>query len=215
MIVTYPLTVQLEYSELKYSLRSIEKYLPACEVLIIGDMIPEWITNVTQIHLPDVPGRKQWSIRRKILAALEYADEILFMNDDIYFLQPATIFPYYFHGMLKNYSESGTQQLVKDLTRLHKPLKHFDGHMPIIYKQDFKEASKHFTEWCIIKSLYCNYFEIEGEFIADCKIFKAANSNDVRNFIKDKSCLSTGMYSVHRALSVLQELFPQKSKYEI
>ena len=109
MIVCYPLTTQLDYTELRYSLRSIEKYLQDVEeVIIVGDNLPDWINNVTQIILPDIKGKKQLSIRRKILAALNYTDEILFMNDDVYFLKPSNDFPYYYHGYLKNYSKPET-----------------------------------------------------------------------------------------------------------
>lgn len=215
MTIVFPLTVQLDYTELKYSLRSIEKFLPHAEVVIMGDNLPEWITGVTQIELSDVPGKKQLSIRRKILAALEYSEEILFFNDDIYLLKPIDKFPYYYHGYLKNYSESGSKPLEKQLTVMNKPVKHFDGHYPLIYDQKFKEVSKLFTEDCIIKSMYANYLDIEGEFLPDCKILKASKPEDVRNFIKDRSCFSTSVYSLAAALPVLEELYQNRSKFEI
>ena len=216
MNVCYPLTTQIDYTELRYSLRSIEKYLqPPFDVVIVGDNLPEWINNVTQIGLPDLPGRKQMSIRRKILAALEYAEEILFLNDDLYLLQPTESFPYYWHGYLKNYSESGSQPLFNKLEYLGKPTKHFDGHMPIVYKQDFKEVSKIFAEDCIIKSMYCNYLGIEGTFAGDCKLLRETKPEVIREFIKDKPCFSTGKYSLPSALCILEELFPEPSKYEI
>ncbi len=216
-IVVYPLTVQLDYTELCFSLRSIEKYLiPPFEIVIVGDVIPEWLMGITQIHLPDIPGRKQLSIRRKILAALEYAEEILFMNDDLFLLQPVNKFPYYWHGMLKNYSESGSKPLFKQLEAMGKPVKHFDGHYPLIYeRKKFKEASGFFTEDCIIKSLYCNYHKTEGIFIPDCKVLKASKPDEVRNFIKGKPCFSTGAYSLQSSLPVLENLYPKKCNFEI
>lgn len=217
MTVAIPLTVQIDYSELKYSLRSIEKYLQQpYEVVIIGNVIPDWITNITQISLPDVPGKKQFSIRRKILAALEYADEILFLNDDLYFLQPATEFHYYWHGMLKNYSETGTRQVEKQLQAQGRPVKHGDGHYALVYERDkFREASENFTEDCIIKSMYINYHNIEGVFAPDCKLLRKMKPEQIKDFIKDKPCFSTGIYSIESALPILQELFPLASKYEI
>lgn len=215
MTVAYPLTVQPDYTELKFSLRSIEKYLTKpFKVLIIGNHVPDWLTNVTQIQIPDVPGRKQLSIRIKILAALEYAKEILFMNDDVYLLHPGC-FPYYFHGELKNYSEPGSKALYEQLVKSGKPAKHFDGHYPLFYNRDFKEMSKNFSGDCIIKSMYCNYMGIEGTFAPDCKLIKATKPELVREFIKDKSCFSTGVFSLSGALPVLNELYPNKSKFEI
>lgn len=214
MTICYPLTAQLDYTELKYSLRSIEKYLtPPFEVVIVGNVVPEWINHITQIHLPDVHNKKQLSIKRKILAALEYTEEILFLNDDIFFLKPIANFPYYYHGYLKHYPEAGSKQLLKQLETINKPALHFDGHMPIVYKQDFKELN--FSDECIIKSQYCNYFEIPGKFTADCKLLKNTKPEDIRNFIADKDCFSTGVYSIASALPILEELFPEPSKFEI
>ena len=215
MTVAYPLTVQKDYTELKYSLRSIEKYLQnPFKVIIIGSHVPGWLTNVSVIEIPDVPGRKQLSIRIKILAALEYAREILFMNDDVYLLHPGC-FPYYFHGSLKNYSEPGSKQLLKELELLHKRVNHFDGHYPLFYGQDFKEASKHFSGDCIIKSMYCNYLGIAGIFTPDCKLTKNTSPEMIKQFIKDKPCFSTGALSLQSALPVLNELYPNKSKFEV
>ncbi len=215
MIVVYPLTVQQDYTELKFSLRSIEKFLPECEVVIVGDYIPEWLTGVTQIHLPDVPGRKQLSIRRKILAALEYSEEIFFMNDDLFLLKPMTEF-YYWHGYLKNYSEAGSKPLEKQLEAMDKPTYHYDGHYPLIYKRNkFKEASEHFTDDCIIKSMYCNYHRVTTSvFAPDCKILRKTKPEDIKKFIEDKPCFSTGVYSLPSALPILENLFPNKSNFE-
>jgi hypothetical protein len=216
MVIAYPLTVQKDYTELKFSLRSIEKYISTpYEILIIGDIIPDWLVNITWIKLGDVPGRKQLSIRRKILAALEYADEILFMNDDVFLLEPATEFPYYYNGSLKNYSESGSKPLMKQLQAMGKSIKHFDGHFGLIYDQRFKEVSEQFTESVIIKSMYCNYLGMEGVERPDCKLI---SKNDIKNpaeFIKGLPCFSTGEYSLKSALSLLNELFPFKSKNEV
>lgn len=216
MTVVYPLTAQLDYTELKFSLRSIKKYLlPPFEVVIVGDSLPDWITGVTQIELPDIPNKKQLSIRRKILAALEYAEEILFMNDDVYLLKTPASFPYYYHGMLKGYTESGSKPLEKQLIKLGKPALHYDGHFPLIYQREkFREASENFTEDCIIKSLYCNYHNIECVFSADCKIMKATRPEVIQEFIKDKPCFSTGVFSLASALPVLEKLYPNNSNFE-
>lgn len=206
---------QIDHSELKYSLRSVEMFLDEPdEVIVIGEHLPEWITNVTHIKLPDMVGQKQLSIRRKILIALEYCKEFLFMNDDVYFLQKTIEFPYYWHGFLKKYNEPGTRQVETKLTQLNKPLKLFDGHYPLIYDQQFKEVSTHFNSDCIIKSMYCNFLELEGVFVPDCKIQHSLKINEINEFTKNKTCLSTGLIGLQNALLFLKNLFPNKSKYE-
>lgn len=216
MKLVYPLTTQLDNTELMYSLRSVEKHLTSVdEVIVVGSEVSDWLTNITQICLSDVPGRKQLSIRKKIIAALNYTDEFLFMNDDVFFIKDTTDFPYYWHGLLKPYAESGARPLEKKLMSLNKQTKLFDGHYPLIYDQKFKEASEHFPSDCIIKSLYCNYFEIEGEFVPDCKLLRPMKKQEIYDFLQDKHCFSTGMMSISSAVLVLQELFPSKSKYEV
>lgn len=213
MKIAYPLTSQKDYTELKYSLRSVERYLSRSEVLIIGETLPDWITNVTWIRLPDVSGRKQISVRRKIYAALEYANEVLFMNDDIYFLKTINP-PYYFNGDLKKYTFSGSAQLQKELKALGKPTKNFDLHYPIVFREDFKEVMENFSGDCLIRSAYCNYLEIEGEPIGDCKILQKPKEGTIENMVNTRPCLSTGTYSFTHCLPTLKNLFPHKSRFE-
>lgn len=217
MTIVYPLTTQIDYCELKYSLRSIEKYLPApFEVVIVGDNMPEWINNVTQIELPDIKGQNQYSVRRKIIAALHYASsEIFFFNDDIYLLEKAGAnFPYYSSGVLEKIGESGAKPLLKQLQSHGKPAKYF-GHYPAVYKRDFTEVINNFSIECITKSAYCNFTQVESIEVSDCKILTAKKEGVIREFIKDRPCFSTGVYSIQSALPVLEELFPEPSKYEI
>lgn len=216
MKLLYPLTTQLDHTELMYSLRSVEAHLKDVdEIIVVSDNLPYWLTNITQLSLGDVVGRKQLSIRRKILAGLNYTNEFLFMNDDDFFVKDTVDFPYYWHGLLKPYAESGARPLEKQLMVLGKPTKLFDGHYPLIYDQKFKQASEHFSADCIIKSMYCNFFNIEGEFCQDCKLTSPLKKKEIYDFIQDKNCFSTGLQSIQSAVVVLQELFPNKSKYEI
>ena len=215
MKIMYPLANQFDYEQLRYSLRSIEKFIDYDEVIIVGDYMPEWLINVTWIDVADIPNKKQLSIKKKILAALEYTKEFLFMNDDMYFLQPVAEFHYYYKGHLKRYAEAGSKQLEKDLDKLNKPSKNFDTHYPLIYNRSFKEIAENFYEDTIIKSMYCNYHEIEGVFLPDCKMVRETSNQDIREFIKDRFMFSTGIYSIDKALPVLAELYPKKSIFEL
>lgn len=215
--VVYPLTTQIDHSELKYSLRSIEKFLcPPFEVVIVSNHPPEWINNLTVIELPDVPGQPQYSVRRKIIAAMNYTSEIFFMNDDIFLLEKSDPknYPYYSSGSLLKVGDSGAKPLLKQLTDLGKPVKYF-GHYPSVYKKDFVEALSNFSVDCITKSAYLNFLEVETVEIPDCKLGAARKPDYIREFIKGKPCFSTGMLSIGWALTVLQELYPVPSQYEI
>lgn len=214
MTLVYPLAAQIDHTELKFSLRSVEQYYPEAEVIIVSNEVPDWLTGVTVIEVGDIPHKKQWSIRRKILAALEYVSEFLFMNDDVYFTKRVSEFPYYWHGLLKKYSETGTRPLEKRLIELGKSTKLFDGHYPLSYDSRFKEVSQLFSDDCIIKSMYCNALEIEGEFAPDCKLLHPMKPAQISEFISNKYCFSTGTMSLSSAVFVLEFLFPKRSKFE-
>lgn len=210
------MAVQHDYTELRYSLRSVEKHLPNMEVAIVGSRLPEWITNITHINLPDIPGRKQLSIRRKILAGLEYSGEIFFINDDHFLLKQADPknYPYYYSGYLPT-GETGGKLLMEQLKAQGRPIKHFDMHTPIRYERSkFKELEV-FGGDCIIKSMYCNYHEIEGEEMPDLKINKKTDENLIREKLKNVKVFSTGPAGLQSCLPILEELYPTKSRFEL
>jgi hypothetical protein len=214
MTVVYPLANQSDYTELKYSLRSVDKFLSPSEVIIVSERAPEWINNVTWIQLPDIHGRRQISVRKKILSAFEFATEILFMNDDFYFLRPVPA-GYYFDRDIKFYAYTGSKKLQEELRTLKKPSKNFDLHYPIVLKNDFKQVMENFSSDTLIRSAYCNYLEIQGEQIPDCKFLKAEKPEVIRAVVKERSFISTGPGSLKSVLPVLEELFPTKSRFEI
>jgi len=92
-----------EDNELRYSLRSIEKYLSGVgQVFIIGDC-PDFLTNVIHIPATDEENRewKDRNIYRKLLIAcndVRISENFLFVNDDHYLTQPfeAGKFPFYY-----------------------------------------------------------------------------------------------------------------------
>lgn len=211
MTIAYPLKSQSDYSELRYSLRSIERFYRGNEVVIIGSKLPDWIDNVTWIRVEDIPNRKQLTIKYKILAALEYTDEIYFMNDDVFLLEPPT-FKYYYHGDLASVGESGARPLLKQLQSFGKTTKNFDGHYPLLYRKDFAKVLDNFAHDVIVKSAYCNYLGIEGELIPDNKII--SKKVDVKQFMQDRNSISTGVTSWGIVQPVMQEVFKQKSMYE-
>jgi hypothetical protein len=217
--ILYPLFPQKDYTELKYSLRSVEMFVKKpYEIIIVGSHIPEWLTGVTQIEFPDVPGQKQLSIRRKILAGLQYAKKpVFFMNDDHFLLRETDIkkYPYYYYGTMFKIRESGSKPLIDRLKELKKPDKHFDIHTPIIYNEDFGQVISNFPDACILKSAYCNYLEIEGEPITDFKVMKDMSLDIFEKLIKDRPCFSTGPSGVKSALLYLKKKFPNPSKFEL
>lgn len=216
--IVYPLTNQKDYTELLFSLRSVEKFIKTpYEIVLVGEQMPDWITNATQIVLPNVQENKLISVRRKILAALEYLKEdIFFMNDDFILLKetdPET-FPYYSSGKMDRMAETGAAPSVKQLREKGKPTRYF-GHYPCIIRQDFPEIIKNFSDNIINKSVYCNMIDIVCVETPDCKLNENTSASVVKKFIQGRVCLSTGVYSLNHAIPVLSEMFPNPSKFEI
>ncbi len=116
---------------------------------------------------------------------------------------------------MKHYTEAGSKQLEKELTAKYLDTKNYDTHYPLIYDRRFKEVAQQFTEDTIIKSMYCNALNLQGTFLPDCKMVRETSNQDIREFIKDRFMFSTGIYSIDKALTVLAELYPKKSIFEL
>jgi len=215
MTVTIPLQQQLDYTELKYCLRAIDKFLPGIPVVIIGAQVPEWITGVTQIKIKDIVGRKQLTIKTKIHAALQYDPEIICIHDDIYLLRPFEFKYYYWGDLTLNKSESGARILRNELQAQGKPISHYDVHNPFIYELSKFEALTTFSSDTVVKSAYGNYWQIPAELMPDVKIDRKTDARDIKAIIKNRPYFSSGSLGVRSCLPVLEELFPQKSCFEI
>lgn len=213
MTVAIPLKKQAEYTELKFALRSIDKFVDTAEVIIIGEQLPHWIDNVTWIRVKDT-GKRQLSVKIKIIAALQYAKEILFSNDDIYFLKKTEV-PYYWNGLLKSYTYTGSKELREELEKMGKPTKSFELHVPLVFKNDFTEIIKNFSSETLIRSAYCNYLEIEGEQTPDCKFVKAPKPDEINHALNTRNFISTGAHSIKAVKPYLENLFSEKSRFEL
>lgn len=161
------------------------------------------------------------------------SENFLFMNDDHSLLTDfdAGEFPYYHRGEIKlnNFSDNIPQrnQYMNTVKELFTTLD-FGVHCPILYnKRAFKAAFAPINHWpeygYEIKSIYGNKW-LSGSKLIECKdlkfhqpyneplmkesIYKALEDRDW--FSISDSCLKSGDMK-----EVLQELYPNKSKYEI
>lgn len=217
-------------TELKYALRSIEKHVQYDRVFIIGDK-PDWLCNVTYIPFEDNPNieSKERNIMQKIMVGFEHTEDMYFMNDDHFILQKTDIenYPYYRGGELVYNKETvgayrrSVNNTIESLRAMNKPRWNFDIHTPIVYSRDkFKEAMES-VDWrkpngYVIKSLYCNYFDIEGMPHIDLKIATQTPFHRLRKIVEGQDIFSIGDRAIGLPMKKLLDLyFSEKSKFEL
>jgi hypothetical protein len=220
MQVVIPLAPQVQNEDLRYCLRSIDKFLTGYDgVTIIGKEIPDWVTGIEHIALPDLTAQKQLNIKRKIIAALTIYEEIFYTADDVFLLKHfvANKFPYLYDGELCKRNIEGSAARVKaGLVRLGKTFYNYDCHSPVIYRRDFADIISKFDPSCIVKSAYFNYLEVKGTQVRDAKIVSASMTlQQIEKHIRGLHCFSSGDYTLKTCLPILKRLFPDKSKFEV
>lgn len=226
MDVIYPLGTGsvLKNFELRMSLRSIEHYLSNySDVWIIGEK-PDWLQNVNHIPCIDHMERpSDYNIMRKVTKACEepkVSESFVFFNDDHFLLDHfnAERFPNYYFGTLqdqikKRGLDAYGKRMNNSLQHLLKnslPTKHFDIHTPIVYNKELFLKNVTALDWNIpqgyvIKSLYANALQVEGEEIPDNKLNKPPISGKI---------FSTYPHMRAAVTRFLMEQFPKPSKYE-
>lgn len=217
MRVVIPIIPQLDYTELRFCLRSLEKFLDPFEVTIVGKVIPDWITGITNIALPDLPGRKQLSIKRKIMAALHLYDEIFYLADDVYLLKHfvAKNFPYFYDGVLtKRNVEGGAGVLKTELQAMGKQFLNFDCHNPVIYRKDFLQIIPLFADNGLVKSAYCNYLGVQATQRRDAKILENTTTAVLEKRCAGLPFFSTGDHTWRSCKEFLEKIFPNMSRFE-
>lgn len=224
-------------NELRYSLRSLEKFgHNVGNVFIVGEC-PDWVTNVIHIPAKDGVGHER-NIMNKLLAACndERVSENFGLWNDDYFLTDyidLDKYPRYQCGTLREkidkrirfdgyrMSMENTRDFLKDQNKF---TLFYDTHCPIIYnKQKFKELMN-IVDWekrngYVIKSLYANYYPESFRYMEDKKFTADTGILTMKQEIKDRHIFSIAdgvMFSPTKTMKVLlEELYPLPSKYEI
>lgn len=218
--------------ELRFCLRSIEKYLTGYgDIFIVGEK-PDWLQNVIHIPYPDY-GDKIWDKERNIFEKIIRAcnsplvtDDFLFMNDDHFLLQDyeAGKFPYYCQGWLSEFlTVSDYKHTIKNMVKAFPDdMPYFDVHAPIIYNKFNFEAAMSQLDWSwpfgyCIKTVYCNaVIGLIATEYSDLKINEAYTSAQIHKLISGRAWFSIGDKAFNGGIKkVLQDLYPKKSKYEI
>ena len=221
----------LHYNEeLRFSLRTVQKFCPEITRLIVAGEQPHFLSDkVEYIPIKEAQGNKEYRIAIKVFEVCNHIKgDFVFMNDDFFFLRPTSFknYPNYIVGNLERVANP--QHYQKALQDTHDYLKvlghstnHFDIHTPIIYNSEkFQSLLPHFeksrlsTNGLVVKSLYGNIFGLEPTLINDCKLTTLQTQSDYRK-IEDAVVMSCSDGSWHNGVrSYLRNLYPNKSKYE-
>jgi hypothetical protein len=219
--------------ELRYSLRSIEKFiLNFSTVYVVGER-PSWITGVVHLPYPDRWRCKERNIKEKIEMACyipQVSQKFLHVHDDHFALQSceASMVPYYAAGSLMDLSRSikakngyvySVQNTIKALGLLQSF--NFDVHTPIIYDKDQFLSVMDRYDWdklrgYVVKSLYGNTLAIQPVQLRDVKIRHNWPLSGVVEQLRGRPWWSVGDGGLTEQLrELLKELYPEKSRFEL
>lgn len=217
--------------ELKYCLRSIEKnFSNVGTVVIVGDK-PAWRTkNIYYIRFEESNNNhhRAQNICQKILAACSVGitDNFLFMNDDHFILGQYDLyyFPFYHRGpfnltRLRNHP-SQLIQTQNTINRFGSKMFDYDIHCPIIYNKErfintFRGLKFPEYGYCL-KSYYMALNKRHSILTKDLKFIEPLRKEEILAQVEGRSWFSTGDAAMVRGemIKALEQLYPQKSRYE-
>jgi hypothetical protein len=212
--------------ELKYCLRSIERYLSGVGNIFIIGYCPDWVTGC--IHIPaDEDPRNRFrdrNIMNKMMIACKderVSDDFLMVHDDHFLLADyeAGAFPYYHMGLINE--GQGQYGDTKQNTRaLIGQTNNYDCHCPILFNKEkfIKVTRADWSKWYgyCLKTLYCVMNGIQGEYMKDIKIRMPLKAKEINQMIAGRPWFSIGdrCWTEGGMKEVLQMLYSTPSKYE-
>lgn len=208
--------------ELRYTLRSIERFLPDITgAIVIGYTPPSWLRNITHIKHRDRFGA-QWAHKNVWDKVNLVQDEaFLFVADDHYLLREykAVEFPNYFTGKLEaavsqlNPDNPYARTLQNTLSVLSPASVAYNTHAPfVIERKKLKRLAK--LDWnkpfgYCLKTLYCQK-QAGAVHAVDLKL-KTEKKPDLTG----RDWFSTSPVFMSRGgEGLLKTLYPNKSRWE-
>jgi hypothetical protein len=215
--------------ELRYSLRSVEKFFPDSEVWVVGGR-PDWYSgNFIQIKgSSDIFQNVKNSLAAIITEDL-ISEDVVIMNDDFFFVKTLDIIPHYVSGTLRdrilfNKKNGVSSSYIRRLVQSYKYCKRhnpfpldFDIHVPMpVKKQLLLEVVKEPIMW---RSNYGNRFvkNKDTQTIRDVKVY-LDSKNSFKNYdylSLEYPFVSTDDESFKIVYdNLFKDMFPNPSRYE-
>jgi hypothetical protein len=178
--------------ELRYSLRSVRKFFPKDEIIVVGSP-PNWYMG-KKIIVPQNRDKytNAYNNLNMICKSDQIEDKFVLMNDDFFIIKPVKEIKNFHGGLLidkfKAYSEFAPKSAyTRRLLQTYKTLKRFGIQYPLDYelhvpmvveKSKLLRALEYNVLW---RSVYGNVFGIGGKEIIDVKVY-FDGSNNPRSF---------------------------------
>ena len=215
-------------NEIRFSLRSVEKYLRHGRIFIVGEC-PKFLRNVIHVPATDSYENKLANAVFKIRAAcreIDLSEKFILMNDDFFILWPmhsvsAMHLGTLGQGILNHSTKTGYYYMAMRKTRDllisagHANPLNYEVHAPmIIEKQKFLDISDA-IEWedgFLFRSIYGNTFNVGGKKRIDTKIHQIEQIE----LLTKGDIVSTADRVVLRAefQHFIYDTFPTPSRYE-
>lgn len=216
--------------ELKYSLRSVEKFCKGVDRVFITGVCPNFINKKNVIFTPcDDPYCRNMNHFYKVyntFITTDISDNCLLMYDDIFFTETVDInkYPWFCCGELpknpKNAYEKGLTASYEWLAVRGMPTLNFATHTPCVYNRllftglfSIFNAIKDDPIGMSVRCIYGNQFADNYEKLKeDVKI--RTQSFSLQGSAEKTKCFSTGDFTFNVAKGWLTENFRWKGKYE-
>ena len=227
-------------NEIRYCLRSVEMYLKDIRNVYIVGYKPKFIHNVIHIPTNDPHPWVTFNIRDKLIRAcneVDLSDNFLFMNDDHYIMRSFDQNVYYHHGPIESILKTSHNSIYRRIAqntieRLGQLRENWDVHTPVMMNKDLVRPALMQHPWpntpdywggYLIKSLYCDHFfssyinrnSVKIEYVADAKIREPLAPSVLKSLSEEVPVISSGDKVYDGLQRLLNNLFPNKSKYEL
>lgn len=166
-------------------------------------------------------GRPEFSVAGKIMRATQVVSEdFILWQDDIFKLNHNPIKPVYCNTLKKALEirkEGRFKGIMQNTAKVFPDGYYYGGHTPMVIngKKFIEAVETHWTMDLIPKTMYGNHANIGGEYAPCCKIFGVNSYDTIKAFINGRDYFSTGHFSINKDMvRVLEELFPEKCRYE-
>lgn len=220
-------------NEIRFSLRSAEKYLKFGKVFIIGDK-PEWMTGVIHIKTTDSESNKLMNARKKYLIACKdkrISNQFILMNDDFFFLKDIEKIENYSRGTLEemiNKHPTKTGYYYKSLIDTKNKLYglgfecpiDFEIHGPMVFDKEklltvigiIGESKNHAYS---LRSCYGNIAHLEPVKIMDFKAMNIAEFIFQTNKDREMLSISDGLVAEDEFRNWIGRKFKMPSSFEM